>query len=264
MRSIPVLLYHSVDRTCSAAYRRWMVTPERFAEQMGWLANVGYTAVTVSALAQAMRDRSPLPERTVAITFDDGLDDFRSGAMPVLEHFGFPATLYVVAGRVGHTSDWLSAVGEGERPMLSWISLRDLCTRGIECGAHTLTHPQLDVLSSTKASVEIAISKAMLEDRLGQEVRSFAYPHGYGSATTRRLVRQAGFTSACRVRHALSAVGEDPFGISRIIVTEAMDGRTLGAALAGEGLPVAPPPDRLLAQGWRMVRRVDHALRPDR
>ena len=238
-----------------------MVTPERFAEQMTWLADAGYTTLTISRLISDIRDGLPLPPRPLVLTFDDGLRDFRVGALPVLDRLGMCATLYVVAGRIGQTSDWLDDVGEGDRPMLDWSELRDLVGWGIECGAHTLTHPQLDILPPAQAGVEIAASKAILEEGLGQAVQSFAYPHGYGSAVTRSLVAEAGFTSACRVRHALSSVSEDPYCLSRIIVTEDMDRDALMSAVLGIGLPVAPPADRWLTQGWRMIRRVEHALR---
>lgn len=261
MNAIPILLFHSIDRDCSPAYRRWMVTPERFAEQMGWLADVGYTTMTVSALAAAIRSGTPLLPRTMVVTFDDGLRDFRLGALPILDRFGLNATLYVVAGRVGKTSTWLADLGEGERAMLDWQELRDLSQFGIEIGAHTLTHPQLDILPPSLARAEIEGSKSMLEQGLGQAVETFAYPHGYGSAATRRLVSDAGFTSACRVRHALSSDREDPFCLSRVIVTQDMDRDALMSAVLGIGMPIAPPPDRWLAHGWRMVRRVDHALR---
>jgi peptidoglycan/xylan/chitin deacetylase (PgdA/CDA1 family) len=261
MRAIPILLYHSIDRTCSPGYRRWMVTPERFAEQMHWLTDAGFTSLTVSTLAHAIRDGTPLPPRPVAITFDDGLRDFRLGALPVLDRLGMCATLYVVAGRIGQTSTWLADLGEGDRAMLDWPEIRDLIGWGIECGAHTLTHPQLDVLPPARARAEIEGSKAVLEEGLGTTVETFAYPHGYGSAVTRQLVAAAGFTSACRVRHALSSDLEDPFCLSRIIVTQEMDRDGLMGTILGIGLPIAPPADRWLAQGWRMIRRVDHALR---
>jgi peptidoglycan/xylan/chitin deacetylase (PgdA/CDA1 family) len=181
--------------------------------------------------------------------------------MPILEHFGYKATLFVVAGRVGQTADWLGPLGEGQRPMLDWPALRDLASRGIEIGAHTMSHPQLDILPPALAKQEITDSKALLERELAHPVSAFAYPHGYANPTIRALVAAAGFHTACRVRHALSATSENRFALSRIIMTEDIDDAALATLLAGHGLPVAPPVDRLVSSGWRWVRRLDRAIR---
>jgi peptidoglycan/xylan/chitin deacetylase (PgdA/CDA1 family) len=228
---------------------------------MRWLAEHDYCPVTISTLVSACAAGAPLPSRTLAITFDDGLRDFLTEAMPVLQRYGFAATLYVVTGYIGKTNGWSRTLGEDGRPMLSWSELLAVSQLGIECGAHTHSHPQLDVLPPADAFAEIRRSKTTLEDHLGCMVRTFAYPHGYASGTTRQLVRQAGFTSACRVRHALSSTEEDPFALSRIIMTSDVRANDLGSLLAGERLPIAPPRERLLTIGWRLARKVGHGLR---
>lgn len=253
---VPILMYHSVDTACDDAYRRWMMLPDEFERHVEMMAAEGYRAVRVSELAQMLSGRTPLPERVVAITFDDGLRDFLTGAMPILQRHGLAATLYVVAGLVGRTSRWLADLGEGARPMLDWTELRDIAAAGIEIGAHSLTHPELDVLSRKRATEEIAGSKAVLEDALGRPVLSFAYPHGYSSRQTREIVRQAGFGSACRVRHALSSAQENPMVLSRVIMTSDIGTGDLGRLLGGQGLPVAPPADRLAIRAWRTYRRI--------
>lgn len=256
--NIPILMYHSVDRRCADAYRRWMVLPEEFQRHMEYLASNSYSPIPISALTSFLQSSKPLPARTVAITFDDGLRDFLTGAVPILQRYNFPATLYAVSGCVGQTSQWLGSVGEGGRAMLNWPELRDISSAGIEIGAHSVSHPQLDILGPAKADAEIRGSKLALEDQLGHAVQSFAYPHGYASRTTRRLVREAGFTSACRVRHALASTAEDVFALSRIIMTSSIGIDELDKMLSGSTLPVAPPSDRLAATGWRMVRRLSN------
>ena len=156
-RPIPILLYHSISDTASERFRRWTVRPEQFAAQVAHLRARSYTPLTVAQLAAATaRNPADLPPRPVVLTFDDGFADFYDRALPVLQEHRFTATLYVTTGFVGGTSRWLRSAGEGERPMLTWVQLRELRTSGIECGAHSHSHRPLDVLPRRVALDEIA------------------------------------------------------------------------------------------------------------
>lgn len=222
---------------------------------MAVLSAKRFTVMTTGDLVDRLVSGAPLPDRCVALTFDDGLQDFRTGALPILQRTGFPATLYVVAGLVGRTSRWLAPLGEGDRPMLTVSELRDVAASGVEIGGHSMSHPELDVLDRKTAYREISQSRLVLQDLVGAPVRSFAYPHGYASRETRRLVREAGYSSAVRFPHALSGAGEDIFGLSRLDVTEALDEDGFAAMLEGRDVSVSPPQDRLAARGWRLARR---------
>ena len=253
---VPILMYHSISRHATPGFRPWTVSPGAFAAHMAYLRHKQYTPMTVTELGTAMADPgAQLPARPVVITFDDGFADFYTQALPVLASHGFSATLYAVAGLVGRTSRWLERDGEGDRAMLTWSQLSEIQALGVECGAHSLSHPQLDVLPRRAAWEEIRVSKTLLEDRLGGPVRSFAYPHGYHDATVRELVQQAGYTSACGVKHALSALSDDRFGLARIIVGADTTLGRLERLLAGQGLAVAPTREKLQTKAWRAVRR---------
>lgn len=222
---------------------------------MSILAEGGFVAVSIGNLVQRLESDLPLPDRCVAVTFDDGLKDFQTGALPILNQFGFAATLYVVAGLLGKTSRWLTSLGEGSRPMLQASDLQELIDAGIEIGAHSMTHPELDILDRHTASEEIRTSRLVLEDATSSPVCSFAYPHGYASPTTRALVREAGFRSAVRVRHALSSPNEDLFGLSRLIVTQQLSGPDLLGLIDGEGAKPPASQHQKKADIWRVVRR---------
>jgi len=254
MSIVPILLYHSIGETGSAKYRRWVVSPDRFRQHMKLLVENSYHPITVRELSLAISEKRQLPHKAAVVTFDDGLRDFLTGAMPVLSHYDIPATLFVAAGYIARTSWWLSDLGEGSRPMLDWNELRSIADAGIEIGGHSCTHPQLDILPSDYAFEEISASKRILEDGLFQTIHSFAYPHGYASRTTRRLVRKAGYSSACRVRNAFCSIEEDIFGLSRIVVTDDVDERQLLRILQGKGFSVAPAADRMSTRVWRVAR----------
>ena len=253
---VPILMYHGIAQGDAD---RWTVPTSVFAEHMKWLAERNYRPVPVSLLMAARNGSLPLPPRTLAITFDDGLRNFATDALPILQQYNFPATIYIVTGYIGKTASWSRPKRAGP-PMLSQREIRAIAEHGIECGAHTHSHPQLDIISPMAARTEIRRSKADLEDCLGHRVESFAYPHGYASLRVREIVHQEGFTSACRVRHALSSSREDPFALSRIIMTSGIGVADLGRLLTGDGLPVAPPVDRMLATGWRWARKAQAKL----
>jgi peptidoglycan/xylan/chitin deacetylase (PgdA/CDA1 family) len=253
---IPILLYHSLTREASARYRPYAIDPARFAEQMESLAASGCSTLTIRQLVDALRDpTTPLPARPVVITFDDGFREIYDVALPILQRLGLRGTALVVTGHVGGTSRWLDGDGEGWRPLMSWSQIRELAAHGIEIGSHSHRHPQLDTLSEASARTEIATSKQLIEDGIGQAVEAFAYPHGYHSRTVKRLVREAGYEVAFGVKHALSHRDDDRWGLGRAVVTADVATQTLQGWLAGEGLRRSWAAERPQTTVWRAVRR---------
>lgn len=260
---VPILLYHSVGGTTAPAFQPWTVTSGQFEAQISHLRNHGYTPLTVSGLI-TRRKANTLPPSPVVITFDDGFSDFYTTALPILEDYDCGATLYITTGYVGGTSSWLGKLGAGDRPMLSWEQVSALPDRGIECGAHTRSHPMLDIVSLAQAKSEIAGSKQALEQVLEVPVESFAYPHGYRSLRVRQLVAALGFTSACSVKHAMSSTEDDPFDLARIVITANTDLPQFAALLAGDGVLPAARRDDWKVLAWRQARRASQLLRSGR
>jgi len=259
---IPILMYHSIADDGPAGMARLRVAPGDFAEQLDWLAGAGYTAVTVSQLVTAFAGATELPDRPVALTFDDGFADFHERALPMLEERGLVATLYVTTGylrgdgpggaRPAARPDW--------PPTMTWRQVAQLPARGIEVGAHTHTHPELDLASPARVEAELTTSKRLLEDCAGVPVASLAYPYGYNTPEVRRLAGDVGFSSACAVKHAMTSGNDDPFQLARVEMTSASTVSGLAAWLDGR-LRTAPCPDRLRSRGWAAVRRVRHRMR---
>lgn len=250
---VPVLLYHSVAATADPRFAEWAVTPEQFATQMDVLAAGGYRAVTVAELTGWLWDRrGRLPQRVVAITFDDGFEDFYRTAWTHLRRNGLTATVFVTTGRVGSTSAWLAREGEGDRPLMTWAQLDEIAAGGIELGAHGHTHVQLDTVSRSRAVAEIEMSQQTLSAAVGP-VASFAYPHGYHNRLVRHAVRRAGFVSACAVGDGLAASADDRFALTRAVVRRSttIESFTRILDLCYPGLRRRP----IRRAAWRVVRR---------
>lgn len=250
-------MYHSISPHATPKYRPFAVSPALFADQMAYLHQQEYTPITVTQFVNTVaQGGAALPERPVVLTFDDGFADFFTEALPVLQQYNFTATLYVATGFIGDMSRWLQREGEATRQMLTWNQLTEINACGIECGGHTHGHRQLDILPLAVAQSEIVHCKRLLEDHLGQEVSSFAYPHGYHSTAIKRLVREAGYTSACAVGYAMSSVTTDPFALVRLRMGADTNVDAL-ATLLTQPIPsiVTTIYKRSRSSGWRLVRR---------
>lgn len=256
---IPILLYHSVDTDVSSGFETWAIAPNKFDDHMKYIVENSYTPLTVSQLISCLQTES-IPHKPIVITFDDGFLDFYENAMPILTRYDLPSTLYITTGYIGGTSQWLWREGEGKRPMMSWAQVQEIDKNGVECGAHTLTHPQLDVVSRQQARREIIDSKKALEDCLGKNTASFAYPHGHYDAIVRGVVKEAGYTSACGVKHALSSTQDDRFSLARIIIKAQTSVEELASLIEDDILTVAPISERPRTKVWRLVRQVKHTF----
>jgi peptidoglycan/xylan/chitin deacetylase (PgdA/CDA1 family) len=255
MTTIPIFLYHSVSRDPEPWIAPYSITPETFTRHVEMISDSGMTALTVSQLCDALTGRSALPERPVVITFDDGFADFAYAAQ-VLSKKELPSTLYVTTGALrGKTTFPYPNMAIPPAPMLDWRQLSGLVDMKVEIGAHSHTHPQLDVLPKRTATEEVTVSKEMLEDELGQQVSSFAYPHGFHSARTREIVRLAGFSSASAVMNALSSNRDHAFSLARLTVHATTTTEQFAEWLNGRGARIAPYPERAATIAWRMYRR---------
>jgi peptidoglycan/xylan/chitin deacetylase (PgdA/CDA1 family) len=266
MLAVPILMYHSISNQATRRFRQFAVPPHLFARHIDYLYRRAYTPVSVTQLVSALfaQDAASelLPERPVVITFDDGFADFFSEALPVLNRYRFTATLYITTLFINGTGRWLRHEGETARPMLTWEQINEVSACGIEIGAHSHHHPQLDTLTLALAQAEIVQSKRILEERLGRTIHSFAYPFGYSSPGVRRLVRDAGFTSACAVKHALSSQGSDPFALARLMVAPDTDVEEFGALLStGRSASLLTTMyQRVRTPLWQPARRTSAAL----
>ncbi len=259
MSTLPILMYHSISTCHNPRFAPFTVAPTRFAEQMAYLRDHDYTPVTVTQWVDAVaQGGATLPVKPVILTFDDGFADFFTDALPVLTRYNFAATVYIATAFVNGTCAWLHRDGEGTRPMLTWQQIATMHACGIECGAHSHTHPQLDMLSPALAHDELARSKERIEQQLGQAVMSCAYPYGYYTATTQRLARAIGYTSACAVKHMRTSTSTHRFALTRLMVHSNTDSAVFAALLIGQSSyseKLMTAYRRARTPIWQVVRR---------
>jgi peptidoglycan/xylan/chitin deacetylase (PgdA/CDA1 family) len=184
-------MYHSVSSPPVDAYQL-CVSVGRLAQQLRSLARRGLRGVGVrELLTAAVRGQS---DGLVGLTFDDGYADFCSDGAPVLERFGFAASIFVVTGSVGLVSSWDP---DFRQPLLTAGQIRDLHRRGFEIGSHAVRHRRLPGLPERELRAELADSRRQLEEILQAPVDGLAYPYGEADELVQRAAAAAGYRYAC-------------------------------------------------------------------
>jgi peptidoglycan/xylan/chitin deacetylase (PgdA/CDA1 family) len=186
-------MYHRVAREGSPALKRYRVAPAAFAEQIRFLRENGYYAITLEEWDEASAGRRPLRGRPVLITFDDGYRDFLTDAWPALRACSFTATVFLPAAYIGKTADWDKAFGDPP-PLLAPEEIRALREEGVSFGSHGLSHLPLAGLSPEKIVEEAARSRIAIREIVGEPVSSIAYPHGDQDPIVRHLIGACGYT----------------------------------------------------------------------
>jgi peptidoglycan/xylan/chitin deacetylase (PgdA/CDA1 family) len=189
-----------------------------FALQMFWLRRRGYHAITLDALVAQRKAGAGLPARPVVITFDDGFADCARHAIPILSRHGFTATIFLVAGLMGKTSEWLVPERGLALPLMSWETARRLQRAGFTLGAHSMNHPHLTDLEPHACYEQLHAARTVLEDQLGAPMLHLAYPYGAYNAQVRALAAEAGYMTASSVQIGRSLADDDLLALHRIPV----------------------------------------------
>ncbi|MBO7747979.1 polysaccharide deacetylase family protein [Paenibacillus sp. MWE-103] len=205
---IPVLCYHSIAD--NGGSNEYVVSPERFREEMAWLSGQGYHSIDLKEFGALLSGKEKASGKEVLITFDDGYKNNYAEALPVLEEYGFRATEFLVTNWVG---------GSG---YVSWDEVKALRSAGWDIMAHTRTHPFLPLHTASVQRDEIAGSKAAIERELGTEVTAIAYPYGLRSEETMRLVKQSGYAYAFTFDDGWTDPGQNPYLLKRLFISGGM------------------------------------------
>lgn len=115
-------------------------------------------------------------KRSIVCTFDDGYTGVLKNAMPIMNIYGFTATVYVCTDYLGKYNDW-NFKDKKRRRHMSINELTELQKNGWEIGSHGVTHRSLLRLNDDEIVTELAESKKILEEKFGA-VTSYAYPYG--------------------------------------------------------------------------------------
>lgn len=205
---LPILMYHYVEVVQDPGditRIKMNVGPAYFEHQIQSLKNAGYRTIFMRSIPEIISGARLPPPKTIALTFDDGYEDFYYYVFPLLKKYQLNATIYVMYNYLGR------------RGYLTIPQIKEMIASGlVELGSHTLDHASLPAESSNQAWKEIFDNKIKLEATFGVAVPSFAYPYGAFSSNILALTKKAGYTNAVSVIPGINQSEDNLFYLSRL------------------------------------------------
>jgi peptidoglycan/xylan/chitin deacetylase (PgdA/CDA1 family) len=186
---IPSIEYHGLYFKMSDSIQ---MTPEWFEDQMRWLSDNGFHSVTGPELNGYLAGSIQLPAKSVILTFDLGAvsaKEFDEAIAPTMKNYGQHGFVYLV------TCEFTNAIDKGWAADC-WKRYARWADSGIATyGSHGVNHLFMDQIPYEKALLELSESKSALEENLGREVDSMAWPYEAFSVKGASLLSETGYKS---------------------------------------------------------------------
>jgi peptidoglycan/xylan/chitin deacetylase (PgdA/CDA1 family) len=182
---VPILMYHYISELppgADAIRRGLTVTPEIFRAHMQYLHDQGYTTISLYDLNDALTKGTPLPPKSIVLTFDDGYIDAYTNAYPILKQFGFIGTFFVITSRPDAS----------DPAYMSWPQIVEMSNAGMSMEPHTKDHVDLRQRDHDFLVYQMQGSIESLAAYTGRTPRMFDYPVGHYDAATLRVAKELG------------------------------------------------------------------------
>lgn len=225
--SLPILMYHGVLK--DPKYQgKYVVSPKTFEEDLKYLTENGYTTVVVQDLINYVEQGTPLPEKPVMITFDDGYYNNYLYAYPLLKQYQCKAVISVI----GIYSEKFSQSGDFNPfySHLSWDQIREMSQSGwVEIQNHSYNlHKNVSTIGAKKLrgeslssyrnriSSDLEKCQTLLRENAGINATAFTYPFGAVSNDSVQILKDAGFSATLSCEEKINHISRNPECLIRL------------------------------------------------
>lgn len=206
---IPIFNFHHIGTAPARASKvdqSFYVEPIKFEQIINDLLDNDYRPVFAGEVVDYLAKKELPQEKIMAITFDDGNEDFYTNAWPILQKYKVKSSMYIMTGVKGKS--WLTPE-----------QILELDESGlVEFGSHTVWHPKLTKITADEQRRELVDSKESLEKLLNKNVEILCYPFGLYNDAIKVLAKEVGYKAALTFDQDAWQNPEDLFALTRISV----------------------------------------------
>jgi peptidoglycan/xylan/chitin deacetylase (PgdA/CDA1 family) len=226
---IRILMYHRISKMHK--YDQLCVDPELFDMQMAFL-NENYNVISIEQAIEKL-STGKYSGNEVVITFDDGYMDNYMQALPILEKYDFPASIYITTEFTDQVKSHPRYNEAALSLHLSWTNVCELLNHNITIGAHTVSHPYLQQISPDDCKNEILNSKLEIENKINRNVDVFCYPSGDYAERELSFIKESGFMAALTVSPGVNRKSTSLLELKRTEVTNKDNSKYFFKKLSG-------------------------------
>ncbi|MCL2884297.1 MAG: polysaccharide deacetylase family protein [Oscillospiraceae bacterium] len=215
---LPVVMYHKVSES-RADWNRYCISAAEFESDLQYIAAAGYTTIVIRDLIDYVEKGTPLPERPIMLTFDDGNIDNYTLVLPLLKKYN----MKIVFAPYGKIVDACTADNDRNphTAAVSWNDIAEMAQSGlVEVQNHSYDLHQ-GIGSKRKAgesmdaytvrlTADTEKMQALIRQYAGAAPTAYVYPFGAFSKGELGILQGMGFSCTLGCYEVANDITRDP------------------------------------------------------
>ena len=195
-----ILVYHHVSTSTPPSTS---ISPEDFRNHLDYLQQNGFSVIPPDQMLETLQTGKQLPDKAVAITFDDGYISIYDTAFPMLQSYEFPFTLFLSTGPIDRR----------QQNFMNWEQAKEMSEAGVIIANHMVEHPYMldkdpeesEIQWISRLEKELLVAEERIKQQTGQSHRYLAYPFGEFNTEIKTMLEKNGFIGLAQNSGAIGA-----------------------------------------------------------
>jgi poly-beta-1,6-N-acetyl-D-glucosamine N-deacetylase len=185
------------------------ISIEKLTSDFNYLKENGYHVIPLQELTTLIKNKKPIPKKTVVLTIDDSYKSFYHNGLPLFKKFKYPFTLFV----------YTQATQDKYGDFMTWKQLRDSAQYG-ELGLHSHTHAHLTTLTTKEIKKDTKKALELFIKGVGFRPLSYVYPFGEFDKHVYEAIKSFNFHTICNQNRGAIDNKSSIYDLDRIAIGE--------------------------------------------
>lgn len=248
-----VLAYHDIRDNVRESFKTWpeptAVDTQDLVQQLSWLDKNGYRPVSLQQIIDARAGKTPLPDKAILLTFDDGFESVYTKVFPLLKQFNYPAVIAIVGNWIQTPPHQLVQFGDIRVPrsaFVNWDEVREMVNSGlVEVASHTYnlhqgiaTNPQgglmpaaisrayqgqgtryeSDATHAQRVKADLQRNSDLIERETGKRPRVIVWPYGADNHGVNQIAADLGMPTSLNLEPGPNTPEDNPNHVRRSLM----------------------------------------------